>query len=86
MRLGNLSRALLPAQEWKATLYTPRLTTADAYRIYIEKDPSVRGHALLSLSVEAVCAVGVACEASNPTEESSSVCFPSDLYISVRAE
>lgn len=29
-------------QDWKGKLYTPRLRTAEAYRIYIEKDPSVR--------------------------------------------
>uniref|UniRef100_H3GCA9 Uncharacterized protein n=1 Tax=Phytophthora ramorum TaxID=164328 RepID=H3GCA9_PHYRM len=28
--------------EWKTKLYTPRLRTNEAYRIYIEKDPTVR--------------------------------------------
>ncbi|KAF4320304.1 hypothetical protein BBO99_00000483 [Phytophthora kernoviae] len=28
-------------EEWKTKLYTPRLRTTEAYRIYIEKDPGV---------------------------------------------
>ncbi|KAL3661066.1 hypothetical protein V7S43_014080 [Phytophthora oleae] len=29
-------------EEWKTKLYIPRLRTTEAYRIYIEKDPTVR--------------------------------------------
>ncbi|KAG1699130.1 hypothetical protein DVH05_014049 [Phytophthora capsici] len=43
-------------EEWKTKLYTPRLRTTEAYRIYIEKDPTVRSTCFL-LFVCDLCAV-----------------------------
>ncbi|KAJ8578374.1 hypothetical protein ON010_g834 [Phytophthora cinnamomi] len=41
-RTYTCARGLWLLKEWKTKLYTPRLRTNEAYRIYIEKDPAVR--------------------------------------------